>query len=275
MNDILEQKVSERTKELLKSNDELEDMNTELMQFASVASHDLKEPLRKIHIFGNIIKDRYLNDNDGAMDYMSRIINSSARMTKLINDLLSYSRLSVTHFFEHVSLNKIVGEVLSDLELSIQEKGAKVEVDDLPEIEAVPGQLRQVLQNIISNSLKFTQPGVTPLITVRKAYLTEPSFSAKPAATGDYLRLTLTDNGIGFDEQYATKIFTIFQRLHSREKYDGTGIGLAITKKIIDRHNGMIAAKSKDGHGSSFIIILPLKQEVSVQEVSTSMVSAN
>lgn len=274
MNDVLEQKVNERTRELLKSNDELEHMNAELMQFASVASHDLKEPLRKIHIFGNIIKDRYLENIDGAMDYMNRIINSSARMTKLINDLLSYSRLSVTHFFEQVELNKIIAEVLSDLELSIQEKHATVEVDDLPELQAVPGQLRQVLQNIISNSLKFTKPGVAPHITIRSALQKELSFNARPSATGDYVRITITDNGIGFDEQYASKIFTIFQRLHSREKYDGTGIGLAITKKIIERHGGLITAKSRDGEGSSFIIILPLKQQAAETTKSVSMEAA-
>ncbi|MDB5252916.1 MAG: hypothetical protein JWP27_2085, partial [Flaviaesturariibacter sp.] len=275
MNDLLEQKVEERTKELLRSNDELEDMNTELMQFASVASHDLKEPLRKIHIFGNIIKDRYLQEADGAMDYMNRIINSSARMTKLINDLLSYSRLSVTHFFENVELNKIIAEVLSDLELSIQEKGATIAVDDLPEIQAVPGQLRQVLQNIISNSLKFTRPNVAPHISIQAAYLNELSLQARPVTHGDFLRMTITDNGIGFDEQYAAKIFTIFQRLHSREKYEGTGIGLAITKKIIDRHNGLVTATSREGQGSSFIIILPLKQEAGLQEPSATLVAAN
>jgi two-component system CheB/CheR fusion protein len=274
MSDLLEQKVDERTKELLRSNDELEDMNTELMQFASVASHDLKEPLRKIHIFGNIIKDRYLKEADGAMDYMNRIINSSARMTKLINDLLSYSRLSVTHFFENVELNKIIAEVLSDLELSIQERGATISVDDLPEIQAVPGQLRQVLQNVISNSLKFTRADVAPHIAIQAAFLDSLSFHAKPVPQGDYLRLTITDNGIGFDEQYAAKIFTIFQRLHSREKYEGTGIGLAITKKIVDRHNGIVTAKSKEGQGSSFVIILPLKQEAGLQEQATTLVSA-
>jgi two-component system CheB/CheR fusion protein len=277
MNDTLEQKISERTLELVKSNHELEDMNTELMQFASVASHDLKEPLRKIHIFGNIIKERYLKgpENAEALDYMSRIINSSARMTRLINDLLSYSRLSVTHFFENVDLNQVLAEVLSDLELTIQEKGAEVKIDDLPAIHAVPGQLRQVFQNLIANSLKFMQPGVAPRISLRAHYLEALSLAAKPVTEGDYLRLTLTDNGIGFDDQYAAKIFTIFQRLHSKEKYEGTGIGLAITKKIIDRHNGLITASSKEGEGSTFIIILPLKQADLVQETSVQIAAAN
>lgn len=262
LHDILEQKVAERTLELTRSNADLEASNAELLQFASVASHDLKEPLRKIHIFSNIIRDRYLGGADeGAMDYITRIINSSARMTKLINDLLAYSRLSVNHFFERVDLNALIGEVLSDLELSIEEKGGHVEVNELPEIEAVPGQLRQVLQNIISNALKFTRPGVPPLIRVHCARIGTLDFDAPLSEGGNYVRLTITDNGIGFDEQYANKIFTIFQRLHSREKYDGTGIGLAITKKIIDRHNGIVTAHSKEGEGSTFVIVLPLHQE--------------
>ncbi|TCJ12054.1 PAS domain S-box protein [Flaviaesturariibacter flavus] len=260
--DVLEQKVRERTAELTRSNSELEASNSELLQFASVASHDLKEPLRKIHIFSNIIRDRYLDmAQDGARDYIDRIINSSARMTKLINDLLAYSRLSVNHFFEHVDLNAVLQEVLSDLELFIEERHARVEADQLPELEAVPGQLRQVLQNIISNALKFTRPGVAPLIQIRCTYQDRLALDAPAVSEGPYCRISITDNGIGFDDQYAAKIFTIFQRLHSREKYDGTGIGLAITKKILDRHNGLVTAHSKENEGSTFILILPLKQE--------------
>ncbi|RYY90083.1 MAG: PAS domain-containing protein [Chitinophagaceae bacterium] len=270
LHDALEQKVEERTKELVRSNAELESSNAELLQFASVASHDLKEPLRKIHIFSNIIRDRYLaNADEGAMDYITRIINSSARMTKLINDLLAYSRLSVTHFFEHVDLNVLIGEVLSDLELFIEEKGAKVEVGPLPELEAVPGQLRQVLQNIVSNALKFTRPDVAPHICINSERISALDFNAPVDPNGNYCRLTLSDNGIGFDEQYAAKIFTIFQRLHSREKYEGTGIGLAITKKIIDRHNGLVTAHSKEGAGATFVIILPLHQEKREQATIT------
>ena len=253
MNDILEQKVRERTVEL-------ENTNTELMQFASVASHDLKEPLRKIHMFANILKDRYLKDIDGAMDYMIRIINSSARMTKLINDLLTFSRLSVSQLFEPVDLNNVFADVLSDLELFIQEKNAKIEIGKLPQLDGTPGQLRQVFQNIVSNSLKFTAPGVTPQITIRSEYIDSLNINAPAVVQGNYCRITMKDNGIGFDPQYASKIFTIFQRLHARERYDGTGIGLAITKKIVDRHNGLVTAQSEEGKGSTFTIILPLKQ---------------
>ena len=261
MSDVLELKVKERTQELQDANTELEISNNELMQFASVASHDLKEPLRKIHMFSNIIKERYMAESpSGALDYMNRIIRSSARMTKLIDDLLTYSRLSINTLFESTNLNSIINEVLSDLELFITEKGAVVTVDDFPNMEVVPGQMRQVFQNIISNALKFSRPDVPPHITITSELIAEPDFEAAAANRGEYCRISIADNGIGFDEQYTAKIFTIFQRLHSREKYEGTGIGLAITKKIIEKHNGWITARSTAGGGSTFVIILPLRQ---------------
>ena len=261
ISDVLELRVKERTQELQDANTELEISNNELMQFASVASHDLKEPLRKIHMFSNIIKERYMAESPGgALDYMNRIIRSSARMTKLIDDLLTYSRLSINTLFESTDLNNIISEVLSDLELSITEKGAEVTVDHFPNIEVVPGQMRQVFQNIISNALKFTRPGVTPRISITSELITQPDYEAVSAGEGDYCRISIADNGIGFDEQYTAKIFTIFQRLHSREKYEGTGIGLAITKKIIEKHNGWITARSTPGGGSTFVMILPLRQ---------------
>jgi two-component system CheB/CheR fusion protein len=259
--DILELKVKERTRELLEANSELEMSNNELMQFASVASHDLKEPLRKIHMFSNIIKERFMQDGaHGAADYINRIIKSSARMTKLIDDLLAYSRLSINTLFEPTDLNIIINEVLSDLELSIMEKKAIIKVDDFPEIEVVPGQMRQVFQNVISNSLKFIRPDVVPRITITSELIDRPYFDAPSGTKGAFCRISIADNGIGFDEQYTAKIFTIFQRLHSREKYEGTGIGLAITKKIIEKHNGWITAKSGENGGSTFVFILPLKQ---------------
>ena len=239
---------------------ELEASNNELLQFASVASHDLKEPLRKIHMFSNLIKDRYMSEMDGAADYMERIINASARMTKLINDLLTFTRLSVNSSFETVDLNTIVDEVKSDLELSIAEKHAVVEAEDLPEMEIISGQLRQVFQNIISNALKFCKKNETPVVRIYSELVDSLSFSAPKNPQGQYCRIIIRDNGIGFDNQYAEKIFTIFQRLHPREKYEGTGIGLAITRKIIEKHNGIITAESREGEGSSFIIVLPLKQ---------------
>jgi two-component system CheB/CheR fusion protein len=258
--DILEQKVLERTGELQKANTELEASNIELLQFASVASHDLKEPLRKIHMFANLIKERYLSADDAAFEYMQRIITSSARMTRLINDLLDFTRLSVNSSFELTDLNLVMEEVLSDLEVAIKEKGAVITVTNLPSAEVIPGQMRQVLQNLVSNALKFSRKEVPPVIRIVADKVDQLDFQAPALADGPFLRLTVSDNGIGFDNQYADKIFTIFQRLHSKEKYEGTGIGLAITKKIMERHNGLITAESEEGKGTKFILILPQKQ---------------
>lgn len=268
MNDILEARVKERTEELQRANAELEVSNNELLQFASVASHDLKEPLRKIHMFSNLLKDRYLAQLDGAADYLNRIISASARMTKLINDLLTLTRLSSNSTIEKVNLKQIIAEVVSDLELVITEKHAVIEIGNLPNAEVVQGQMRQVFQNLISNSLKFSRKDVAPKIRIVSELVDRCSIHAKPDPDGEYCRIILTDNGIGFDNQYSEKIFTIFQRLHTREQYDGTGIGLAITKKIIEKHNGLIAASSTEGKGSKFIIVLPLKQASIEMEMS-------
>jgi two-component system CheB/CheR fusion protein len=268
MNDILELKVKERTEELQRINLELEASNNELLQFASVASHDLKEPLRKIHMFSNLIKDRFLSDPDhGASDYMNRIIAASARMTKLINDLLTFTRLSVSGSFELTDLNVIIDEVLSDLELAIQDKAATIEVQDLPEAEIITGQMRQVFQNLISNALKFTRRDKAPHVQIQCVRIGYCSFDAPEIKDGPFCRITIRDNGIGFDNQYADKIFTIFQRLHARDKYEGTGIGLAITRKIVEKHNGLIMASSREGDGACFTIILPLKQLEEPQHV--------
>ncbi len=258
--DILEQKVKERTEELQKMNLELEVSNNELLQFASVASHDLKEPLRKIHMFSNMIKERYMEGLDGAGDYMDRIINASARMTKLINDLLTFTRLSVSGTFENIDLNTIVDEVLSDLELLISEKHAQIDVSELPEMEIITGQMRQVFQNIISNALKFSKKDENPQIRITAELVEKCAIDARKSADGEYCRITIKDNGIGFDNSYSEKIFTIFQRLHPREKYDGTGIGLAITRKIIEKHGGIIHATGKENEGAKFTMVIPLKQ---------------
>lgn len=260
-NEVLESRVKERTRELQQMNEELESSNMELQQFASVASHDLKEPLRKIHMFSNLIKEKYFGKADeGALNYIDRIINSSARMTTLVNDLLSFSRLSVNHLFRPTNLNQLFNDILADLELVIQEKKAVVEVGVLPEIEAVPGQMRQVFQNILSNALKFSRKNEAPVVKVTSEIVADKSIDSPPTANGSYCRISISDNGIGFDEQYRDKIFTIFQRLHTKEKYEGTGIGLAITKKIIDKHNGIITANSTENKGSNFIMVLPLIQ---------------
>lgn len=258
--------------ELQKTNQELEISNTELLQFASVASHDLKEPLRKIHMFSNLVRDNYLDEmNPEARTYINRVVQASSRMTKLVNDLLSFTRLSGESKYEVKDLNVIVEEVLNDLELSITEKKAKIEVADLPAVEIVPGQIRQVFQNIISNSLKFGRSGVPVHINITSERISEPTFIDAHDVNGSYCRITIKDNGIGFDEQYAEKIFTIFQRLNPDDKYDGTGIGLAIVKKIIEKHNGLIKATGREGQGAGFIFVLPLRQKISDSKTNSSL----
>jgi two-component system CheB/CheR fusion protein len=262
--EIMERRIQERTLALQRANQELESSNAELQQYAFVASHDLKEPLRKIHMFANMLKDRHQdNMEDKAVDYLNRIINSSSRMTNLINDLLRFSRLSQASFFEQVSLNVIIKEILSDLEILIQEKNAKVSVSPMPVIEAVPGQLRQVFQNLLSNAFKFSRKNVQPIISITASRIKEKRFDSEADLNGPFVCISITDNGIGFDEKYLDKIFVLFQRLHTKDQYEGTGIGLAVTRKIIDKHNGLITAHSRDKEGATFTIILPVTQEQS------------
>lgn len=260
INELLEERVNERTIKLVEANKELEFKNTELQQFASVASHDLKEPLRKVQVFSSIIRDKYLQDKDVELkDYISRIISSSERMTGLINDLLSFSRLSQASLFYPTDLNKLIQTILEDIELSFNEKKAKIEIDKLPQIPVIPGQMRQVFQNLLSNALKFTKDNTPPHIVIKGTVISEPDPAAPPDPKGEWLKISVIDNGIGFEEVYLNKIFTIFQQLNANGRYEGTGIGLAIAKKIIDNHNGIITAKSTPGEGSEFIVILPMK----------------
>lgn len=256
----LERKVAERTRELLEKNKELEFSNHELQQFTWVVSHDLKEPLRKIEIFTKIIKEKYLIDEEKATDYANRTIGSAGRMAKLINDLMDYSRLSSSVLPEKINLSDIVQEVLSDLEYLIDEKKATIKTNNFPEIIGVPTQLRQVFQNLIGNALKFSKTDEPPVIEITSEIIETKDFESKANSNGNFCRIEVKDNGIGFDEKYLDKIFVIFQSLNDRAAYEGTGIGLAIAKKIIEKHNGLITAESQIGIGSSFIIVLPIKK---------------
>lgn len=257
-NENLEIKVSERTRELMAKNEELEFRNHELQQFSWVVSHDLKEPIRKIEIFIKIIKEKYLQDNATAVDYVDRTLSSAERMSKLITDLLDYSRLSAIVKPYPTDLNEVLQEVLSDLDYLIDSKNATVSIEDLPVINGVPSQLRQVIQNLVGNALKFSRSEVAPKIEITAERIASKEPDSPMDASGAYSRIIVKDNGIGFDEAYLDKIFIIFQSLNDRRSYEGTGIGLAIAKKIIEKHNGLITAKSEVGNGSSFIIILPL-----------------
>ena len=260
----LEEKVAGRTHELLQANQKLELSNTELQQYASVASHDLQEPLRKITTFGGILTERLHIEEPDLRLYLKKIVLASGRMRNLINDLLNYSRLSSASVFVQSDLNEIIRETLDDLELPILEKEAQLIIDELPKAEVIPGQIRQAFQNIISNALKFSKKDEAPVIKISGRRTAQKAIDAPADAAGNYLRIAIEDNGIGFDEAYSRKIFDLFQRLHGREEYEGTGIGLAIVKKIVEQHNGLLSAGGEEGRGATFIMVLPLKQSVAV-----------
>lgn len=260
--DNLEIKIAERTKELVLKNEELEFKNHELQQFSWVVSHDLNEPIRKIQIFIGILKDLYLKDNPKATSYIDRTMKSAERMQTLISDLLAYSRLSSKVVFEKTDLNFVLQEVLSDFDYQIEKKNAIVTITDLPAIDSIPSQLRQVFQNLIGNALKFSLSEGAPQIKITSELIKTKDFDSETDEDGKYCRIIISDNGIGFDEIYLDRIFVIFQSLNDRSVYEGTGIGLAISKKIMEKHNGLITAKSKLGKGASFILILPLQQDI-------------
>ncbi|HLN94456.1 MAG TPA: response regulator [Flavobacterium sp.] len=257
-NEGLESKVAERTRELRAKNEELELRNHELQQFSWVVSHDLKEPLRKISMLVKMMREKYLSPDEKAIDYADRTVTAAERMSSLINDLLDYSRLSSKVATEKTDLNEVLREVIADFDHLIEAKGAIVDVKLLPVITAVTSQLRQLFQNLIENALKFSQPDRQPRITISGERVAAKDFDAVADPNGAFCRITVADNGIGFDEVYLEKIFVIFQSLHDRRDYEGTGIGLAIAKKIIEKHNGLITARSRVGEGATFIILLPV-----------------
>src|SRR6266511_3629001 len=273
----LEQRVQERTKELQQEITErkqaeerlkatasrLEHSNRELQDFAYVASHDMQEPLRKVQAFGDRLKAACAKSLGAeGRDYLERMHAAAKRMQILIDDLLAFSRVTTKASpFEPANLDKIAREVLADLEVRLQQTGGQVDLGELPAIDADPLQMRQLFQNLIGNALKFHQEGRTPVVKVRSRIF--PHAPGEPAArrpAEEFCQIMVEDNGIGFDEKYLDRIFILFQRLHGRSAYEGTGIGLAICRKIADRHGGSITARSTPGEGSAFIVTLPLKQ---------------
>ncbi|MEO6348395.1 MAG: ATP-binding protein [Aquaticitalea sp.] len=260
----LEINVKQRTSELKTLNKALRQTNTQLDQFAHVASHDLQEPLRKIITFSMRLQDEYQEElSTGAKEYLNKIEGASARMKILIQDLLNYSRL-LEHekSVEPTNLNETLKNILDDFELLIDEKKAVIKFDELPTIDAIPLQMNQLFYNLISNALKFSWEEVPPVITVTSRTLSNKQIKKYPNLNpaNSYIEIIVKDNGIGFEQKYSEKIFTIFQRLHSKETFIGTGIGLALTKKIIENHHGLTFAEAKENKGASFHVILPFKQ---------------
>jgi PAS domain S-box-containing protein len=256
--DISDRKEMEGS--LSKKNTELEQSNANLEEFAYVASHDLQEPLRKISIFGDrLLVNHTENLNDDGKLFLQKIVDSSKRMQAMINDLLSVSLISGNKSFEQYSLKSVLDDVVQTLEFKIEARNAQVYVDDLPVAWIIPSQMRQLFQNLISNSLKFVAKERRPEIRITQSAVKHTDLvSYNLSTTKQYVRINVADNGIGFDNAYASKIFTIFQRLHGKAEYEGTGIGLAICKKIVENHEGVIFAEGKPGEGSVFSIILPV-----------------
>ncbi len=263
----LEKKVRQRTKSLIKENVSLARTNEELQKFAYIASHDLQEPLRKIITFSNRIQQKYHDDMpEGSKAYLEKIISSSQRMTRLIEDLLNFSVVAGSdEQYVPTNLNDVLALVLTDFEELAREKGAKILHGELPEIVANRLQMSQLLQNLIGNALKFSKEDTPPLIEIYSRKLSPGKAAEYPELHDDtsYIEISVKDNGIGFDQQYASKIFMIFQRLNHDDKYKGTGIGLALCKKIVDNHQGAITVESQPGKGSVFYIILPENQDIS------------
>lgn len=258
----LEQQIQARTEQLLASNQDLRRSNENLEKFAYVASHDLQEPLRKIQSFGDMLKNQYADQLGGGAEYLERMQLAANRMSMLIKDLLTFSRISVRQeAAAAVSLNYIIADVLDDLEVAIEQGEAQVRVGSLPTVLGDASQLRQLFQNLLSNALKFRQVGVAPVIQIDSEKVAAGMLppSVKPGRlVADYYQINVTDNGIGFDEKYVDRIFQVFQRLHGRNGYAGTGIGLAICEKVAANHGGTITAISKPGQGAMFIVYLPV-----------------
>lgn len=251
--------IKEQEKELLRRNDELEVLNQELEQFAYVASHDLQEPLRKIRMFSNLLEDEF--ENEDASPYITRIRDGAERMQQLIKDLLNFSRVS-RNIGDNtsVNLNDTIETVLDDLSIKIEEEHATVKVDKFEyTINANQTHMSQLFQNLISNAIKFTDKEKKPVISIKNKKISKNNIDIPFESTyTNFIEIKVTDNGIGFSEEYKEQIFTIFQRLHGRNEYEGTGIGLAICNKICENHGGTIQAHSVKGEGSTFTIYLPL-----------------
>jgi len=256
---ISEEKIRLLNHQLVENNNHLKVANEELNRFAYVASHDLQEPLRKIKLFSNTLAIKFKESIDQEMNlYLQKIVNASERMQVLIRDLLEFSRqTSADENFIMVDLKKILADVVADMETEIENRKATIRITNLPVVLAIPGQIYQLFQNLIGNALKYSKKDAPPEIEIfaEMTELTEPMATGIPA--GKYHQIGIKDNGIGFDPAYADDIFMVFKRLHSYHEVEGTGVGLAICKKIVEVHKGFIRAQSEPGSGSIFLFALP------------------
>ncbi|MBD3583004.1 PAS domain-containing protein [Flavobacterium selenitireducens] len=259
----IEEIVAQRTQELELANQALQKSNAELEQFAYIASHDLQEPLRKISLFTQMLESSLGELNDRARFQMDRINNSVGRMTALIRDILGFSQLSRSHDpFVRTDLNGVFEEAMADFDIILQEKSGQVINNGLCTLEAIPLQMTQLFHNLISNSLKYSRADVPPVITISTAMadVAEIARHKLPENDSGYCKLSFRDNGIGFRQEYAERIFQIFQRLHGKTQFEGTGIGLAMCKKIAENHKGIIYAVGHEGEGAEFVVLLPIEQ---------------
>jgi len=259
-----EARINLLNEQLLAKNESLKQMNEELDQFAYMASHDLQEPLRKIQVFS----DKILKNNNFDADsekYFGKIINSSKRMQNLINNLLDFSRHTVSsNDFKKTPLKDLVKNALTELEVEIEKSNAKIHYDDLPIVSAIPGLMQQLFYNLFSNAIKFRKPSEDLIIDIRSEKMDPEELSGFPKfnTNKNFYKITVKDNGIGFDDKYAEDIFRVFKRLHSYQEFEGTGVGLSICKKIVEKHNGFIKAESEIDKGSTFVIGLPEMHQV-------------
>jgi len=259
---ISEEKIRSLNGQLIENNAHLKAVNEELDRFAYIASHDLQEPLRKIMVFSDKILMKNNHDNE-TEKYFKKIINSSERMQVLINDILSFSRQSASvSDFKETDLNHLMKEVIGELEIEIENTGAQIYAGELPTACIIPSLIRQLFYNLLSNAIKFRKKASNPVININTEILTlnESPLNGKTKINKPFFGISVSDNGIGFDPKYAEEIFVVFKRLHSYHEFEGTGVGLSICKKIVEKHHGFIKAKSTPGEGSTFIILLPAEQ---------------
>lgn len=254
---ISEERVTELNRQLLENITQLEAANKELDRFAFMASHDLQEPLRKIRMFGDRLYNKYRDHLDEeAVMFINKIQHSGQRMENLIKDILTFSKISIDKEpFVETDLNYLVNEVITELNDEMTSKSATITVESLPVLSVNPGLIRPLFYNLINNSLKYCKKDIPPAIKIRSENQSDYAI----ANDSQYCRIFIEDNGIGFDQQYAEQIFGMFKRLHKHSEFEGTGIGLALCKKIVEEHRGYITALSRENEGATFIISLPLK----------------